>query len=162
MGFLETVTCWGIVDIPVFPISSLRTATWKQRQSSVSMLRTKRPVAPSNGHLAYWKGGFIASNPLYELHLTRLLGINIFFALWLAQCYKLVFPFRITLACCVLHNIAQETNQPLEFDDGVDMNEDFEIQQLESTTERLGPVSREESRLRRIGFDKRLAVANNL
>ena len=65
---------------------------------------------------------------------------------------------RIILACCVLHNIAMERGQRLEYDDEcVEAGEEFELALL--TPEGARTVQMAEKLLRQKGFEKKNKIA---
>lgn len=64
------------------------------------------------------------------------------------------------MACFVLHNIAKERNQPDFEDDAVMEGDMFEIV-MSAEEKGDGPISaREESRIRRLGFETRQKITN--
>ena len=64
------------------------------------------------------------------------------------------------MACFVLHNIAKAWNQP-DFEDDIVLDGDmFEIEMPTDEDNGSTPTAREESRVRRLGFETRNRIAN--
>lgn len=105
--------------------------------------------------LVCWKKGSMFWIPTFEWVQQKQLGKKIY----ISSRWSIICPYlfiRITVACCVLHNIAIDRNQPLDMDNWEEFMENdvqAEMITLQSSTS--------EAVMRRLGNEKRDRIAKN-